>query len=161
MKNELVAVDYEAANAGYNSRDIMIQDEFSKLVQCFSVFVALVVAIQAFTQLSPFIKGAITVVLALGGIVAIFSYLVDIQANTSCKAALRKHCNVLESASIAPDALKCWHAIDTRERSWLERLVKGNSIGERSVGGLFVFASWIFLALWSLLSVSMTFVAFR
>lgn len=162
-KNLLLA-DYQECHNGYNHRDYTIQDEFSNLVQAFVFFLTLILAIHVFEPLNLFFNVIIHIALMFAGLFALFAFLLDIQANTSCKKALRDHCIKIEDAIKDPQFFQIFkEVIPKRRKYWFESNFKkpesyteAGGLIERTIGDAFSFTGICFIFIWVLISGSLS-----
>jgi len=151
--------EYEHAFDGYQSRDEIIPREFASMLQAFFVFFGLIAAAKAFATLHPAFAKFCVITIGFGGFVGLLAFLVDIQANTSCKRALRDRAIDIER-ELGPNVGTYWKTINGRKQHTIERFMKGTikkfldffrekpSEGEGSTGSVFVVAAEILVVLW-------------
>jgi hypothetical protein len=155
---ELLKMEYELCHAGYNSRDFMTQDEFGKVVQSFSIFLTVLLAISIFVKVSFVLHLLLCVTIGTAGLLAMVAQLLDIESNSSCKVALRERSlqieRELESSADGGDTIQFWSVIEGRKKHKEENLFKGKSgeakDREEVEGDLFITSSRILIAIWVL-----------
>lgn len=136
---------YQVSLKGYGYRDRLIPQEFAHMVQTFVIFVALLGATKAFVHIDR-IFFTISVGIALIGAYALWGFVVDIAANTSCKRALRKVTADLEGKLYPPTwKASYWKVIGAREKFAEERIAE-------SAATSFVWAARFLFLLWIILS---------
>lgn len=165
---ERLLAEYHQCNEGYNSRDYIAQDEFSKLIQSFSILLAILLGVNLFGQINPTLRLFIAGTLGLLGLFVFVSMLLDIEGACSCKVALRRRAQEIEEA-IPGDVPEIWNIIDSRDRFFeegpmkkrIKRVKKKGVIRpeiretERETEGiLFVNASRLVVILWILIVIA-------
>jgi len=154
----LLKLEYELCHSGYNSRDFMTQDEFGKVVQTFSIFLTVLLAISIFVKVSFFLHLLLCVTIGSAGFLAMLAQLLDLESNSSCKVALRKRAleieSQLESSASGGDTIQFWSVIEGRKKHKEENLFKGKSAEakdrEEVEGDLFITSSRILIVIWLL-----------
>jgi small-conductance mechanosensitive channel len=93
---ELLKLEYQECQSGYNNRDRLVPQEFSFVVLIFAGLTAVLGFLVNTLDYSKWLIATIIIVglLGLGGLI---SFLVDIQSNLSCKRALRKRSEEIEN----------------------------------------------------------------
>lgn len=137
--------DYQQCLDGYHVRDQMVQDEFSKVSQLFFLFAGLLLFSTQVLKTSFWLGLSVHVILCLVGLVAMAALLADMQANASCKAALRRRCTELGEQL----RRSYWPTIRDRQKYGFERCMKGAAGAqfERACGNYFVFATYMLMVL--------------
>ena len=116
---EWLKLDYQMCHAGYNSRDQITEDEFSKLVQVFSIFLTVIVAVNVFVKVNTFLHIVLCIVIGVSGFLSMISFLIDLESASSCK--IEFNCKPLVPGSCIRLTAKSWSPliqilILTRER---------------------------------------------
>jgi hypothetical protein len=127
---------------GYNGRDQRVASHFFYLVQVFAIFTAILGTTTVFLPNSMW-KLLMTILLFIIVSMAIITLIADIQANISCKNALRKKMESLNS--------EYWAIINSRKKGYIEKLIKQN---ETSVGNFFIITSYLILFAWIIICVT-------
>lgn len=159
---QLAVLDYQMCQNGYNSRDQITEDEFSKLVQVFSVFLTVIVALNVFIKVSTVLHIILCFSIGLSGLLSMVAFLIDLESASSCKIALRKRCEDIELMYKHHNALKYWDSISNRnkydEEKFLKKLLAG--LKKRGVmksdieGDLYINASRALILLWITIVIS-------
>jgi len=158
---ELLKLEYQECQNGYNSRDSIAHDEFFKLIQVFSIFFTILVAFNIFVEISLLFHHLICIVIGLAGTLSLFSILLVIQSNSNCKVALRKRCIEIEKRlqTLVGFHLRYWQVIDGRSKHFEEKIFKGKPGQKRDIEererNVFVNAVRIFIVLWLVIVFSM------
>jgi hypothetical protein len=171
--------EYAQCNEFYNSRDAIAGDIFSKLIQSFSAFSAILVAINIFGRLPSVIYLGIVGAIGLFGLVSFISMTLDMEGACSVKVAARLRAQQIERQLEKFGGPRLWHDIADRQVFFEERLLKlsklegggeapsdapGDAAGpgsgvaggrqERETeGSLFVFGARLAVVLWTVLVV--------
>lgn len=127
---------------GYNQRDQRVASHFFYLVQVFAFFTAILGTTTVFLPNSMW-KLLMTLLLFIIVSMAIITLIADIQANVSCKNALRKKMESLNS--------EYWAIINSRKKGYIEKLIKQN---EASVGNFFIITSCLILFAWIIICIT-------
>ena len=124
---DLLKLEYQECQDGYNSRDTMAEDEFFKIVQLFWLLLATLFLFDRFAEVGQYIHCIFCVALGIAGFSCLFSLLVSMESNASCNVALRQRCREIEERlhEILGFHLQYWQAIDKRTRHAEEKIVKG------------------------------------
>jgi hypothetical protein len=156
--SELLKLEYEQCNEGYNNRDTLTQDGFVKIVQNFNIFI--VIVLLSFSSIStiklepPFHAGFLILV-GLAGFIALFSQTVELASNITCKIALRSRASEVEeklASTMESNDVQLWHRIFNRHRNIVEKVLKRSEKSEREEAetNWFLAASWLFMVIWVL-----------
>jgi len=158
-------LEYVQCNEFYNSRDFIAGDLFTKLIQSFSAFTAILVALKLIGKLPSVLHISIILVLGVFGAVSFVSLLLDIQGACSVKVAARLRAQEIESELAGRGGPGIWTRVEVRDRFWEERLMKAARMEEdgapstvqapekETEGVLFVFAGRMAVVLWVVLTV--------
>jgi hypothetical protein len=176
-KYEALLVEYAQCNEFYNSRDAIAGDIFSKLIQSFSAFSAILVAINIFGRLPTVVYLGIVGAIGLFGLVSFVSMMLDMEGACSVKVAARLRAQQIEETLASAGGPRLWHEIAERRVFFEERLLKlskiegggaavesGEAAGpvvgvpasrqEKEIeGALFVFGARLAVILWTVLVV--------
>ena len=131
-KIQLLILEYKECNNGYNNRDLIIQDEFAKLITIFGVLTGFITVFNSVFGHSDFLL-FFNLFLGGFGIISLGAIFIDLEANVSCRKALRDRCNEieLELKQGEKDILKIWTkeygVIDSRSRFPGEIITKKTS----------------------------------
>lgn len=98
-QRELLMLEYQVAHDGHRSRDELVPREFAYMLQAFVMFLTLVAAAQAFLTFDRAFAIVVFILIGLAGLICLVAFLTDIQANTSCKRAVRKRASEIEDNS--------------------------------------------------------------
>jgi hypothetical protein len=161
--------EYGQCNEFYNSRDAIAGDIFSKLIQSFSAFSAILVAINIFGRLPHAIYLGIVGAIGLFGLVSFISMTLDMEGACSVKVAARLRAQQIEAQLVEVGGPRLWHEIANRQVFFEERLLKLSKLeggGEGLASGvatsrqeketeglLFVFGARLAVVLWTVLVV--------
>ncbi len=158
LDDQLWLVEYQQAHEGYRSRDALIPREFSHMFTIFMLLMTLMAASKAFITFDRGFTAVVMLLLGLAGLVGLFAFLIDIEANASCKIALRKKCDELE-VKHGRGTLEHCRVLATRQMYFEEELYKRRVLGMdvRSVADLFVVAARLILVLWIVLVIVVIF----
>jgi hypothetical protein len=160
--------EYEQCIQSYNSRDYIAEDEFSKLIQSFAFFLAILLGINFLASVNSIFKYAIGSVLGLMGLVSFVSYLLDLQGTCSAKVAVRKRAREIEELLPGFAAPRIWQTIDERRLFYEERVLKRIKINPIAVvtkqgiwerereteGSLFVWSARLIVVLWLVVAIA-------
>jgi hypothetical protein len=154
-ERDLLLKDYELANAGYAHRDELVPKGFAELLKAFLGFLALLLSVRVFGNLSYTVSVIINILIGATGLTAMSVMLLDLQANSSCKKALRKRATEIEDI-LASNSLRHWRTINGREKFFEESLFKRPTSEnvEGSTGSGFVAVARMLLLLWSIIAVA-------
>jgi hypothetical protein len=160
--------EYAQCNEFYNSRDAIAGDIFSKLIQSFSAFSAILVAINIFGRLPAPIYLGIVGAIGLFGLVSFISMMLDMEGACSVKVAARLRAQQIEAQLEQLGGPRLWHEIADRRVFFEERLLKLSKLegGDSPASGvatrrqeketeglLFVFGARLAVILWTVLVV--------
>lgn len=148
----LILIEYQECNAGYNSRDVIVQEEFHNIVQVFSVFITIIIAFNAFIKTVPLLHTIFIIIIGLAGYLSILALLIDLQSNLSCKVALRKRAINIEKILSSKYKYKLWTCINKRDKYIEEAMIKGKPGSSKDIQepdrNIFIIASRLFIILW-------------
>jgi len=152
-------IEYEQCNAGYNSRDLIAGDEFSKLIESFFYFLALLLAINILSLTNNYLRIFFCITIGTLGFISFLSLTLDIEGASSCKVALRNRALEIEDTFSHSNTPILWKSIEDRSKFFEERgLKKKKSGGEKkkktekeTEGDLFIIAGRIFIVLWTVI----------
>jgi len=160
---DLLKLEYQQCQSGYNSRDALAEDEFCKVIQKFSIFLTILLAFNIFIKISPEFHFLVCVIIGVAGFFCLFSLLVVIESNSGCNVALRQRCRQIEERLkvLTGFQIQYWQAIEERPKRLEENIVKG--IGdvitrrerkeqERSI---FIWTVRLLMGLWIMIVVAM------
>jgi ADP-ribose pyrophosphatase YjhB (NUDIX family) len=153
--------EYRQCQSGYQYRDAMTQDEFVKIVQLFSVLFALLAATSFLGAIHLWLLFAIRLTLCAAGTLGILALLIDLEANASCKGALRKRGVTLERLL----GIEYWTWIGGRRMfaeesyakrflAWVENWGQRRCVGEGSVTTVFVCVGRVLCLMWFVASMA-------
>lgn len=160
---EWLKLDYQMCHAGYNSRDQITEDEFSKLVQVFSIFLTVIVAVNVFVKVNTFLHIVLCIVIGVSGFLSMVSFLIDLESASSCKIALRKRCKEIEALISNGNIMQYWLSIESREKYGEEKFLKNLLSKLKSSGivrsdierDLYINAARALIILWLFIVISM------
>jgi len=149
-------IEYEQCNEGYNSRDLIAEDEFSKLIQSFFAFLALLLAINILAAMNNYLRIFLCLVIGILGFISFLSFLLDMEGASSCKVALRRRALEIEDIFSQGNTPILWKSIEFRYPKFFEERVLKQKSGEKkekktekeTEGDLFIIGGRIFIALW-------------
>jgi hypothetical protein len=148
-------IEYEQCNQGYNSRDVIAGDEFSKLIESFFYFLALLLAINVLSTMNNYLRIFFCSMMGILGFISFLSLLLDIEGASSCKVALRHRALEIEDIFSHSNTPLLWKSIEDRSKFFEERGLKKKSEAEKkkktekeTEGDLFIMGGRIFIALW-------------
>jgi hypothetical protein len=157
---ELLELEYRECNAGYHARDALVQDQFYKMVQTFSIFVTVLLAFRVIINVGPAVTPLFRLIflisMGLTGLLALFAIMSDLQSNASCKIAIRKHARHVEELLFSDKEAGLWKTLESRDRyteeSIIKRMVKDNPKSDKNrhepEKGVFVLAARLLIILW-------------
>ena len=154
--------EYEQCNFGYNSRDLIAGELFSKLIHTFSFFLALLFGVNVFSSINHNLRTLLGVAIAFLGIVSLGSLLLDLEGTASVKVVLRRRMREIERLFANLGAPRIWTLIDRRRNRYLEEILfkRLEQTGRRELQEketeleIFVVASRLFLGLWIVVSLA-------
>jgi len=125
---DLLKLEYQECQRGYNQRDHMVEDEFCKVVQLFLLLVATVFLFDRFAIVGRYAHWVGCIILGIAGLFCFFSMLVSIESNASCNVALRRRCREIEKRlhELAGYEIRYWKTINERARHLEEMVFKGS-----------------------------------
>jgi hypothetical protein len=132
---------------GYHQRDQRLASHFFYIVQVFAFFTALLGTANLLIP-NPTLRSIAILLLFVIVFMAIVSLIADIQANISCKNALRKEMERLGS--------RYWVIINGRKKGRLERLMKPH---HASLGTLYISTSYLILIAWIVVCLAAFFIS--
>jgi len=151
-KLELLKLEYQICHEGYNVRDQITEDEFSKLIQIFSIFLTVIFAFNLFIKIHIILHIMLCIIIGIAGCLSMVALLLDMESASSCKIALRNRCLEIEKQLVGQDIFKYWGVIEKREKYPEERFLKGGSGKKKdrkeTEGDLFIFSSRILIGIW-------------
>ncbi len=167
-RREMLQLEYCECNGGYQARDTLVQDQFYKMVQCFSIFVTVLLAFRVVINVAPPIAPTVSptisqaertsfiILMGVTGLIALFAIMSDLQSNASCKIAIRKRARCIEELLFPNQEAGLWRAIDHRDRyteeSIIKRLVRSDGKSDKNKHepekGVFVVAARLLILLW-------------
>jgi Flp pilus assembly protein TadB len=147
---DLLMLEYQECQSGYNNRDNLVPQEFANFVQSFFAFLTLLFAIHIFAEVNTLLSIMIHLGLGIAGLLVLLAFLLDMQANTSCKRALKDRSREIENTLSDYECPKIWTVIQNRRKYLEERLFKGRDreVHEKTIGGVFVNTSRALVILW-------------
>jgi hypothetical protein len=151
--DSLLRDEYDLTLEGYKYRDQLIPQEFFHMVQVFSALLLLMTASRA---LGGGLGIFLSAFLAIVGITALGGFLLDLEANISCKRVLRKRAAEIEESC---PGLKYWQTINSRAPYFHEKnfrripdwMRRWFGLGPSASDG-FLFAARFLFYLWFVLS---------
>ena len=134
---------------GYNGRDQLVPEEFTDSLQSFAIFRMLIGAARVFVEAGSPVGTAVIVLLGITGFIALAAFQTDIEANTSCKRALRERMREFEHSL----GMSHWKTLAERKTFWIEHLVSFRPVrregrASRSAATVFVGAGRTLLIAW-------------
>ncbi len=124
---EGLKIEYNACHNGYNSRDLITEDEFSKLIQIFSIFITVLLAVNVFIKIDFVLHIILCALIGVAGLVSQVALLIGLASASSCKVALRKRSIQIEKRfSELGINIKYWKKIEDRPKFWIEKKFKGD-----------------------------------
>lgn len=163
---DMLELEYRECNAGYHVRDTLVQDQFYKMVQTFSIFVTVLLAFRVLINVAPTVTPLLRLIflisMGLTGLLALFAIMLDLQSNASCKIALRKHALHVEELLFPNKESGLWRALNSRDRYTeeriIKRIVKDNPKSDKNKHepekGFFVIAARLLVILWVIIVLS-------
>ena len=152
INENILMIDYQMCHDGYNSRDQITQDEFSKLVQTFSIFFTVLFAINIFVKVNPFLHILISFIIGIAGLLSMMALFLDIQFSSSCKVALRERCIEIEKTISKKNILCYWDKVEKRfrypEERFFKRIMRPIAGRMESQVDIFINASRALILLW-------------
>lgn len=156
--------EYAECNAAYNSRDVIAEDEFSKLIQSFSIFAAVLIATNAL-KLEVGLKYPVIIILGVFGALAFLSLVLDMEGACSCKVAVRQRAQAIEAIlADRGEGPLIWNAMDDRSVFLEEKILKiikvdaaseivpllarSQAREKETEGALFVWSGRLMILLW-------------
>jgi len=154
--DDTLALEYRECNIGYNARDALVQDQFYKMVQTFSIFATIMLAFRLLVNTTPILRIAFVALMGVTGFLALIATLSDLESNASCKIAIRNHARHVEKLLFPNEESGFWRSLEKRNRYTeeriIKRLVKGNPTIEREnhepEKGVFVVAARLLIFAW-------------
>jgi hypothetical protein len=152
QQRQLLILEYQTIQDGYKSRDQLVPQEFAYMLQVFFIFITLMTAAKAFLNFDRSFAVIVFLLLGLVGFIALSAFLIDLQANTSSKRALRQRGAEIEDLLGATN-LQHWKTIAERQMHFEENLFKGPSRGklEASAASAFVWSARLVVLVWVIL----------
>ncbi|MCG8687612.1 MAG: hypothetical protein MI892_22240 [Desulfobacterales bacterium] len=153
---EGLKIEYNICQDGYNSRDLMAEDEFSKLIQIFSIFITVLLAVNVFIKINSALHVILCVLIGIAGLVSQLAFLIGIASVSSSKVALRKRSIQIERNLCRLGVeIKYWEKIENRQKFWIEEIFKGKKGDkqdrEESDSSYYVKSGYILIIIWVLL----------
>jgi len=156
IKNDWLRLEYEMCQIGYNSRDVITEDLFAKVIQVFSIFLTVMVAISAFVKISYGLHVFLCAIIGIAGLISKVALLIDLQSASSCKIVLRNRCVQIEDMHNDDNAMHYWKEIAERERYYEEGMykrifkkIRSNKIITSDIeGDLYIIATRILIIFW-------------
>lgn len=155
--HDLIILAYEQGLKGYAYRDQLIPHEFSRMLQAFFFFVALMAGTQAFLEVDRALGMFILLGIAVTGCFALGGFLVDLAANTSSKRELRRGTDEIERVLYPPGWGGSYWALVSQRSFFSEERAASVFIFEGSAATGFVWAARLLFGLWLFLSVLVIF----
>jgi len=158
---ELLKLEYQQCQSGYNSRDSLAEDEFCKVIQKFSIFLTILLAFNIFIKISPEFHFWVCIIIGVAGFCCLCSLLVVIESNSGCNVALRQRCRQIEDRlkELTGFQIQYWQAIEKRYKPREERIVKElwgtRADSEETERNMFVFTVRLLMGLWIMIVVAM------
>lgn len=157
-ERELLILELQLGHEGYRWRDQLVPSEFAYMVQVFFIFSILTTAAKAFRFFDERFTVVVLLLFGITGLLALTTFLIDMEANISCKRALRKRGTEIEG-ELGDQTLRQWKTIADRLMLFEEGVLKQASRGslEQSAANGFVWAARLLVLLWILLVVVVIF----
>jgi hypothetical protein len=157
---DLLKLEYQQCQSGYNSRDGLAEDEFCKVIQKFSIFLTILLAFNIFIKISPVFHILVCLIIGFAGFFCLFSLLIVIESNSGCNVALRKRCRQIEDRlkELTGFQIQYWQAIEDRSIRREEKIVKGKRADRESKEkerNIFIYTVWLLIVLWIIIVVAM------
>lgn len=149
---ELMKLDYEISQEGYNSRDEMTYEVFHKLILIFQLFLVILFSTMIFLKVSREFHIISSVIVGFAGLLSMFSMLVGLESLVSTKAALRLHSIELEkeiSKRVSDRvSLQYWDKLKKRDKYFEERNLKRGEINIKNIRHTLIWTSRVLIAFW-------------
>ncbi len=157
-QRELLILELHVGHEGYKYRDKLVPREFAYMLQVFFLFAVLTTAAKAFRLFNEGFTVVVLLLFGVTGFLALTTFLIDMEANISCKRALRKRGIEIEG-ELDGQTLKLWKTIADRPMLFEEGMLKHASRGspEPSAATGFVWSARLLVLLWVLLVVVVIF----
>jgi hypothetical protein len=150
--------EYEQCNEGYNSRDLIAADEFSKLTQIFFVFLTLLLTTNILASIDNFLRVFFVLVIGTLGFISFLSLLLDMEGAVSCKVALRRRAFEIEDLIAQSGSPVLWKTIEERDLRFIEELTlkkrEWKKKEKETEGLLFVLGGRLFIFLWIIIVIT-------
>lgn len=150
--------EYEQCNEGYNSRDVIAADEFSKLTQIFFVFLTLLLTTNILASIDNLIRVFFALVIGILGFISFVSLLLDMEGAVSCKVALRRRAFEIEDLIGQGGTPILWKTIEERDLRFFEELAlkkrEWKKKEKETEGYLFVLGGRLFIFLWLIIVIT-------
>jgi GNAT superfamily N-acetyltransferase len=155
---ELLQLEYEQCQWGYNSRDAIIPSEFGYMVVILGVLIGALGFLVDKFDTNPILLRAAAAIVGVAGMIAFWGFFTDLLSNCSTRLALRKRSVEIEN-ELSPQfltdnsfSLRLWRdTIPNRHKVWSERMLKrlthNKTHPEREIE-ILKMAGWLIIFLW-------------
>ena len=129
---DLLKLEYEQCNAGYNSRDGLVLDGFAKIVQNFNIYMVILFAFNKLITTDPTLRVILLILLGVAGFLTLFAQTVDLESNMTCKVVLRSRATQIEEIIEGNlSAEEIWDDIPKKKAADLQNVRQWHLILER------------------------------
>ncbi len=129
---DLLKLEYEQCNAGYNSRDSLVQDGFAKIVQNFNIFIVILFGFNVLITTDQTLRVILLIIIGIAGFLTLFSQTVDLESNVTCKVVLRSRATQIEEIIEGDFSSEdIWNDIPNKKSSELQNVRQWHLILER------------------------------
>ncbi len=151
---EVLRKEYDTLIYAYHERDRLVPQIFASLLQAFVFFTTIITAITVSNSISradlTFLRDCVFLLTFLAGLHVLVIYILDVQATSGAKFAIRQRLIQIEETKIN-SSLNFWHVVVSRELRTLERIMlhpKNPKFIRDRVASKYIAASWSILVLW-------------
>jgi len=110
-KKELLKLEYQECQTGYNNRDKLVPQELSYIVVLFGGLITVIgLLVTKFYNIDAFILRLIISIIGACGFIGLLGLLIDLESSASCKRALRKRSEDIEEL-LSPSKNQCSNII--------------------------------------------------
>jgi hypothetical protein len=159
---DALILEYRECNTSYNARDNLVQGQFHKIAQTFSIFVTLLLAFRVFINADLAFRLIFLLTMGFTGLLSLVAIMSDLQSNASCKIAIRRRARQIEDLLFPDREFGLWRTIEGRGKYPEERIIKRIIQGRRASlsdsnepeKGVFVVAARLVILLYILIVVA-------
>jgi hypothetical protein len=146
---QTLLVEYEQCNDGYNSRDNIAADEFTKLFQSIFGFLALLIVVNILTRQIDSLRILLTLIIGFLGFISFGALMVDMEEALTVKTLLRRRAREIEKTFQEGRGPVVWKLIEQRyknklgfrEEKWLKKVDADSAEADKETEGvLFVYS---------------------